>query len=90
MFHGLRRLPLGRDGHVGVGVQSEPGAVVPQHPGHCFYVYPILEGQSCESVPQIVEPDSRQPRPFQYSVEHVEHAARGHGAVCGTGKHPGA
>ena len=63
------------------------GAVVPQHPGHCFHVYPILEGQSCESVPQIAEPDSRQPRPFQYSVEHVEHAVQGHEASCGTGEY---
>ena len=52
------------------------GAVVPQHPGHCFHVYPILECQGGERVPQIMEPDPWQPRPFQYSVEHMEHAVR--------------
>ena len=26
---------------MGVGVQGKPGAVVPQHPGHCFYVPPF-------------------------------------------------
>ena len=57
MFHSLRRLPLRRGGHVGVGVQGEPGAVMAQHPGHRFHVYPILKGQCRERVPQIVEPD---------------------------------
>ena len=51
MFHGLRRLPLGRGGHMGVGVQGEPGAVVAQHPGDSLYVHPILQGQGCEGVP---------------------------------------
>ena len=31
--HGICRLPLGLGGHVGVGVQREPGTVVAQHPG---------------------------------------------------------
>ena len=90
MFHSLRRLPLRRGGHVGVGVQGEPGAVMAQHPGHRFHVYPILKGQCRERVPQIVEPDPRQSRPFQHPVEHMEHAVRGHGAAGGRREHPGA
>ena len=53
MFHGLCRLSLGRGGHVGVSVQGEPGTVVAQHPGHRFHIYPILECQGGEGVPQI-------------------------------------
>ena len=90
MFHRFNRLPLGRGGHMGVGVQGEPGAVVTQHAGHRFHVHPILEGQGSEGMPQIVESDSRQPRPLQHPVEHVEHTVRGHGAACGAGEHPGA
>lgn len=30
--HGLRRLSLGYGGHMGVGVQGEAGAVMPQYP----------------------------------------------------------
>ena len=51
MFHRFRRLPLGRGGHMGVGVQGEPGTVVAQHPGHRFHIHPILESQGCEGMP---------------------------------------
>ena len=51
MFHGFRRLPLGGGGHMGVGVQGEPGAVVAQHAGHRFHVHPVLQGQGGEGVP---------------------------------------
>ena len=30
--HGVRRLPLGLGGDMGVGIQGEPGGVVTQHP----------------------------------------------------------
>ena len=53
MLHGLRRLPLGRGGHVGVGVQGKPGAVMAQHPRDGLYVHPVLQSQSCEGVSQI-------------------------------------
>ena len=51
MFHRFRRLPLGRGGHMGVGVQGEPGAVVAQHAGDGFHIHSVLQGQGCESVP---------------------------------------
>ena len=53
MFHRFRRLSLSRGGHMGVGVQGEPGTVVAQHPGHRFHIHPILEGQGSEGVSQI-------------------------------------
>ena len=49
--HRLGRLALGGCGHVGVGVQGEPRREVPQHPGHCFYVHPVLEDQRGKCVP---------------------------------------
>ena len=49
--HRLGRLALGGRGHVGVGVQGEPRAEVPQHPGHRFYVHPVLQGQRGKCVP---------------------------------------
>ena len=53
MLHGLHRLPLSRGGHMGVGVQGKPGAVVTQHAGDGFHIHSVLQGQGCERVPQI-------------------------------------
>lgn len=49
--HGFCRLPLGCRGHVGVSVQGEPGAEVPQHPRHRFHIHPVLQGQGGKCVP---------------------------------------
>lgn len=38
-------------------------------------------------VSHIVEADFRQSRPFQYPVEHMEHAVREDRATCGRGEH---
>ena len=38
---------------MGVGVQSEPGAEVPQHAGHGFNVHPVLQGQGGKGVAEI-------------------------------------
>lgn len=51
MFHGFRRLSLGRGGHVGVGVQGKPGIVVAQHSGHGFHIHSVLQSQGGEGVP---------------------------------------
>ena len=75
---------------MGVGVQGNPGAVVAQHAGDGFHIHSVLQGQSCECVPQIMEPDSRQSRPLQHPVEYVEHTVRGHGAARWAREYPGA
>ena len=54
MFHSLRRLPLRRGGHVGVGVQGEAGFGVAQNAGQGLGVYSAGQGVGSESVPQIV------------------------------------
>ena len=56
--HRFGRLALGGRGHMGVGVQGKPRREVPQHPGHRLDVHPVLKGQGCEGMPQIVEPKS--------------------------------
>ena len=76
LLHGPGRLLLGRRGDVGVGVQGKPCREVPQHPGHRLDVHPVLKRQRGEGVPEIMEPDSRQSRPLQDPVEHVEDAVR--------------
>ena len=35
----------------GIGMQGEPHAEVPQHPGYRLDIYPVLEGQRCECMP---------------------------------------
>ena len=74
--YGFCRLLLGRCGDGGIGMQGEPRAEVPQHPGYRLDVYPVLEGQRCECVPSIVEPDPRQTRPPQHPVEYMQDAIR--------------
>ena len=49
--HGICRLPLGLGGHVGVGVQREPGTVVAQHPGDGLNIHTVLQGYRGERVP---------------------------------------
>ena len=51
LLHGPSRLLLGRCGDGGIGMQGEPHAEVPQHPGYRLDVYPVLESQRCECVP---------------------------------------
>ena len=65
---------------MGVGIQRKSGAVVPQHPGDCLDVHPVLQGQSCERMSQIVEADLGETCPLQYPMQHVEYAVRRNGS----------
>lgn len=47
---GVRRLPLGQGGYVGIGVQGESSRVVAQHPGDSIDAHAILERQGGEGV----------------------------------------
>ena len=51
LTHGVRRLPLGLGGHVGIGIQGKPGGVVSQHSRDRFDVHAVLERQGGEGVP---------------------------------------
>ena len=79
--HRIRCLLLHGGGDVGVGVEGESGAVVPQHCRKGFYVYTVLQGQDRKCVPEVVEAYPFQSCPFQYPLEHVQDAVRGHGAA---------
>ena len=59
---------------MGVGVEGKSCGEVAQHAGHRLDVYPVLQSQCCEGVPQIVEPNLGQSRSLQHSVEHIQHA----------------
>ena len=63
-----------------VGVEGESCGEVPQHTGHRLDVHAVLQRQRCEGVAEVMEPDFRQSRSLQHSVEHVQHAVRGDGA----------
>lgn len=69
--HDLRRLTLGSAGDMGVGIESETCGEVAQHPGHRFYVHPVLQSQGGEGVAQVVKPHLGQSCPFQHSMEHL-------------------
>ena len=74
---------MGVGGDVGVGVQREPRGVVTQHTADGFHVHAVLERHGREGVAQVVEAYSREARPFQNPLEHVQHAVRRHGASGG-------
>lgn len=71
--HGLGGFVLLLAGSVGVGPQSEPVVVVPQHGGHHLDVYAVLEGQGGKGVPEIVEPEVLQPSIFQNALVEGSH-----------------
>ena len=66
--HGFCRLPLGCRGHVGVSVQGEPGAEVPQHPRHRFHIHPVLQGQGGKCVPLRYNKDKREKPVFSMGL----------------------
>ena len=70
------RFELRVSGDVGVGVQREPRRVVAQHGGHRFYIHAVLERHRREGMAEIVEAYSREARPFQHPLEHVQDAVR--------------
>ena len=49
--HGLGGLVLLLAGGVGVGTESEPRIVVPQHTADGFYIHTVLQGQRGKCVP---------------------------------------
>ena len=55
----LRRAPLHFAGDVGIGVQSEPGAVMAQHTGERLYIHAAGEGHGGEGVPLRYNKDKR-------------------------------
>ena len=58
-------------------MQGEPHAEVPQHPGYRLDIYPVLEGQRCEGMPEIMEPDMLRPMMQQIIREEVRKVLEG-------------
>ena len=52
-LHNFRRLPLGRRGHAGIGVQHDQYCVISWHTGRSFHTHPVLEDQSGKGVLQV-------------------------------------
>ena len=77
------RLALDGAGHMGVGVQGEPGGEVPQHTGHCLDVHSVLQSQGGEGMPEVMKPHPGQSRPLQHPVEHVQDTVRRDGPAVG-------
>lgn len=72
---------------MGVGIQGETSAEVAENGRDGFHVYPVLQGQGGEGVPQIVEPHIGQPRPLQHPAEHIPHAVWTDGSAIGRREH---
>ena len=73
---------------MGVGVQCEARRVVTEHTADGLDVHAVLQGHGREGVTEIVESDAGQPRAFQHSLQHMQHAVRGHRASGGRWEYP--
>lgn len=66
--HRLRCLPLGYAGHVGAGVQGEPGAEMPRHPGRGFDIHTVLQGQGGKGMTEVMKAKIGRPCLFQQDL----------------------
>ena len=88
--HGLGGLVLLLPRGVGVGAESEPGVVVPQHSGHGLDVHAVLEGQGGEGVPEVVESEVLQPSVLQDALVEYGHRVQvAHGSIWEEAKRQG-
>lgn len=72
----FRRFPHHIRRGVGVGAECEPCRVVPQGAGQGLHVHPILQGQRCEGMPEIMEPDMLRADDFQDLLMGVPEGVR--------------
>ena len=72
---------------MGIGVQGESCGEVTQHAGHRLDVHSVLECDGCEGVAEVMESDLRDASPFEDTLKHIIHAARGDGSTVGRGEH---
>lgn len=88
--HGLGGLVLLLPRGVGVGAESEPVVVVPQHSGHGLDVHAVLEGQGGEDVPEVVESEVLQPSVLQDALVEYGHRVQvAHGSIREEAKRQG-
>ena len=68
---------------MGIGIQGEACGEVSQHAGHSLDVYPVLEGDGCEGVAEVMESDLWDASPLQHPLKHIIDAVRGDGTTVG-------
>ena len=71
--HGLCGFVLLLTGGVGVGAESEPRIVVPQHTADGFYIHTVLQGQCGEGMPLRYNNDKRKKPLFSRGLSVCRH-----------------
>ena len=67
---------------MGVGTEGESRTVMPQGTGQGLHVHPILQGQRCEGMPEIVESDMLSTDGFQDLLVGMPEGVRIEHASC--------
>ena len=68
---------------MGISIQGEACREVAQHTADCLDIHTILQGNGCEGVAEVMEPNLRDASPLQYPLQHIVDAVWGDGSAVG-------